>query len=140
MEFNEKLGEIKGGTEKLLIVEDEEALRQLLKETFMVLGYEILQATDGFEAIELFREKADLIDLVILDIGLPGMAGDIVAMKLKSIRPHARIVIASGYLEFPRKAELLELGVKEFIQKPYSIMEIASTVRRILDEAPFSPV
>jgi PAS domain S-box-containing protein len=125
--------EVKGGEEKILIVEDEENLRQVLRELLQPLGYEVLEAQDGAEAMDLFKEKAPWIDLVILDLGLPGISGELVFREMTEIKPEANILIASGYLDHSMKSELYKSGVKEFIQKPYSLKDVALTVRRVLD-------
>ncbi len=125
--------ELKGGQEKILIVEDEEALREVLKDVLAPLGYELIEARDGEEAVQIFRESASSIDLVILDIGMPKLQGDEVFQKIREINPKAYVMVASGYLENDVKSRLLSLGVKEFLQKPYSLKEVALTVRKILD-------
>ncbi len=125
--------EVKGGKEKILIVEDEERMRQILRELLQPLGYEVLEARDGAEAVDLFKEKAPWIDLVILDLGLPGISGELVFREMREIKANANILIASGYLEHSMKSELYKSGVKEFIQKPYSLKDVALTVRKVLD-------
>ncbi len=125
--------ELKGGNEKIFIIEDEDSLREVLRDVLSPLGYEIIEAKDGEEAIHIYEEKASSIDLIILDIGMPKIQGDEVFQRIKEINPGANVLVASGYLEHETKSKLLSLGVKEFIQKPYSLREVALTVRNILD-------
>ncbi|MEW5806829.1 MAG: PAS domain S-box protein [Acidobacteriota bacterium] len=127
-------GEIEGGRETILIVEDEEALREVLRELLIPLGYRVLEAQDGMEAIALYKDKASSVDLIILDIGLPRVSGDQVFVKLKEINSQVHVLVASGYLETPKKTDLMKLGVKAFLQKPYTLREVAITVRRIMNE------
>jgi signal transduction histidine kinase/ActR/RegA family two-component response regulator len=125
--------ELKGGQEKILIVEDEDSLREILKDVLVPLGYEIIEARDGEEAVHIYEESAPSVDLIILDIGMPKLQGDEVYQKIREIDPEASVLVASGYLEHDIKSKLLSLGVKEFLQKPYSLKEVALTVRKILD-------
>ncbi|MEW5806361.1 MAG: PAS domain S-box protein [Acidobacteriota bacterium] len=133
--MTEEETKIKGGHERILVVEDEEFLREILKEELLSLGYEVIEASNGFEALAIFKDRFLSIDLIILDIGMPGMTGDIIFSKLKEIDPEVHVMIASGYLEIPKRNQLKQLGVKEFIQKPYTLKEVALAVRKILDDS-----
>ena len=125
----------RANNETIMIVDDEEPIRDLLKELLEPLGYTMIEAADGTEAIERYRERSHTIDLVILDIGLPGMTGDQVLSELRRIDPGSSVIVASGYLDAPRKAELERLGVTTFIQKPYTLKELGSAIRQTLDDA-----
>ncbi|MBI4418124.1 MAG: PAS domain S-box protein [Ignavibacteriales bacterium] len=134
--FEEKrrhVGEITGGTETLLVVEDEEILRELVKTVLLEKGYTVLTAGDGEEALDIYRKNPQHIDLVVSDMGLPRLAGYDLFQELKSISPDVKVILASGYLEPDIRSEALKAGVKDFIQKPYFPEEILQRIRMILD-------
>jgi two-component system cell cycle sensor histidine kinase/response regulator CckA len=126
-------GEAPGGTETILIVEDEHALRELVKGTLIEKGYTVLEAEDGRKALELFTEKPGVIDLIVSDMGLPKISGYDLFLEMKSKNPRVKMILASGYLEPDVKSEILKAGVKDFIQKPYSRDVLLKSVRDILD-------
>jgi len=126
--------EFVGGTETLLVVEDEEMLNDLLRLTLETAGYTVLTAADGEQAVEIFESRGDTISLVITDIGLPRMSGRDVFLRIRALRPSARVIIATGYIEPGTKTELLSLGACGFLQKPYLPHEIARLVRESLKE------
>ncbi len=123
-----------GGTETILIVEDEEMLRMVLQATLEHKGYRVLTATDGEEAIQMFSEHRQDIALVISDVGLPKMTGDNVFLTIRKIDPSAKAILASGFLEPDVKSELLKAGLQDFIQKPYRQHEILTKIRAVIDQ------
>jgi PAS domain S-box-containing protein len=127
--------EIAGGTEKILLVEDEEMLRSFVQELLEIEGYYVYTAADGLEAINLYKIYKNEINLVLTDIGLPKMTGIEEFKKLREINPQVKILLASGFLEPETKSELLDAGAKGFIQKPYIPNEILKEIRKILDES-----
>jgi len=125
---------IKGGNETILLVDDEEAIRELAEDILTRFGYTVLMASDGETALEIYREKKEEINLVILDIIMPGMGGRKCLEELLKMNPKSRIIIASGYsINGPAK-EVLEAGAKGFISKPYDMRGMLQTVRKILDK------
>jgi PAS domain S-box-containing protein len=124
---------IKGGSETILLVDDEEVIRELGKEILSKFGYTVLMASDGETALEIYRENKREISLVILDIIMPGMGGRICLEKLLKINPELRIIIASGYSTNGPTREVLKAGAKGFIGKPYNINQILKSVREALD-------
>ena len=125
---------IKGGNETILLVDDEEFIRELGKDVLARFGYTVLMASDGETALEIYREKKEEINLVILDIIMPGMGGRKCLEELLKLNPKSRIIIASGYsINGPAK-EVLKAGAKGFISKPYDMRGMLQTVRKILDE------
>ena len=124
----------RGGTETIFVIEDEELLLKIVVKYLEANGYNVLTASDGEEALEQYIEHKEQIHLVLSDIGLPKIGGQVVCEKILAINSNAKIIIASGYLEPNSKSELFKKGVKDFIQKPYDPKEILSKVRRTLDD------
>lgn len=117
----------------MLLVEDEEALRDLVRTMLTDNGYTVLTARDGKEAMDIFVRRRNDVALVVSDMGLPMMTGFDLFHEMKSISPQVKMVIASGYLEPELKAEIFRAGVKEFIQKPYTPDVLLNSVRNVLD-------
>jgi CheY-like chemotaxis protein len=125
---------VQGGTETVLIVEDEEMLLGLLKDLFESKGYRVLTATDGVEAVELFTSRKDEIALVLSDMGLPRMSGLEAFQAMKVQKPNVKMILASGYLEPKLRNQLIAEGAQDFVQKPYEPTEILKKVREILSQ------
>jgi PAS domain S-box-containing protein len=113
----------------VLVVEDEERMIRLLRDVLQQSGYGVITATDGEQAIRRFRAHAEKIDMVLLDLNLPKANGADVVRALLQHQPNAHIIVASGYLEPEVKQELLDIGVKEYLQKPYVVDEILEKVQ-----------
>jgi two-component system, cell cycle sensor histidine kinase and response regulator CckA len=122
-----------GGKETVLIVDDEETIRMLVKDILEAKGYAVLCAEDGSTAIDLYRRHRDRIDLVILDMSMPGLTGKETFEKLKEINSGVRAILSTGYARDERAREMIALGVRGFVQKPYRIDHLAATVRKVLD-------
>lgn len=118
----------------ILIVEDEEVLRELLRMMLEEDGIKVLTAGDGMEAVELFGARKDEIGLVLSDMGLPRLGGWDAFLKMKEISPDVKVILASGYFSPQVKSELLKSGAKDFIQKPYNPPEILALIHRMLNE------
>ena len=129
----EEKRDIPGGTETVLIVEDEEALRELLRMLLAEKGYTVVTANDGHEGVRLYREMQNAIGLVVSDIGLPGLDGTGAYRLMKEINPRVRVILASGFLEPKSRAEMAAAGVRGFVHKPYSSREILLKIREVLD-------
>jgi PAS domain S-box-containing protein len=125
--------EVEGGNETLLLVEDEEMLRELVRNILQAKGYNVLTASDGEGAIRLYAERKNEIAIVISDIGLPKQSGGDLLSRLKEINSAVNVILASGYIEPEEKHRLLESGAIKFIQKPYVPQQILKQVREILD-------
>jgi CheY-like chemotaxis protein len=122
-----------GGTESILVVDDEDPLRSLLKIAFVRKGYSVTSAGDGLEAINLINDPACVIDAVLLDLNMPGATGLEVLKVIRTRRPHAKVLVITGHLTAEARAEFEALGQKEFISKPYTLDELGRCVRRLLD-------
>ena len=125
--------EIPGGGETILVVEDEELLRELLRDILESRGYKVLAAEDGEKGAEAYRDHQDEIGLVISDLGLPKFGGDELYHKLTDINPDVRMILSSGYIEPALKTKILKEGIKDFIQKPYNPSEVLSAVRHVFE-------
>jgi PAS domain S-box-containing protein len=126
--------QFKGGDETILLVDDEQYIRELGVELLTDVGYEVLTATDGENAVELYRKEQKRIDLVILDLVIPGMGGKKCYEEILKINPLAKILIVSGYSVNGPGQEAMEAGAKGFIGKPFDVSNMLITIRNILDE------
>ncbi|HTR98239.1 MAG TPA: PAS domain S-box protein, partial [Bacteroidota bacterium] len=124
-----------GGTESILIVEDEEPLAELLQMSLQAAGYSVITAAEGDSALELYRKHRHHIALVVSDVGLPRMSGDQLFLAMKELNPRVKTVLASGYMEPALKSTAMRAGVKSFIQKPYEMRAVLKEIRRVLDAA-----
>ena len=122
------------GSETILVVEDEEDLRELLTTMLHDYGYGILVARDGLEALERYRRHRNDIQLVITDMDLPKINGAAVSQSILSDNPGARIILISGFVEAALKNSILASGVREFVAKPYTMPQMLQIVRKVLDE------
>lgn len=125
---------VKGGTETVLLVDDEDAIRELGKQILEKFGYNVLTAVDGESALDLYRREQDRIDLVVLDLIMPGMGGKRCLEELLKANARARVLIASGYSDTIPIKETVAMGARNFIGKPYEIKKMLAMVRQVLDE------
>jgi CheY-like chemotaxis protein len=125
--------EIFKGHETILLVDDEDVIVRLGKEILEALGYTVIVARNGDEAVEIYRGKNKEIDLVILDMIMPGMGGAETFDALRAINSGVKVVLSSGYSVDGRPAKMLEKGCRSFIQKPYSMADLSHTIREALD-------
>jgi CheY-like chemotaxis protein len=120
------------GSETVLLVEDEEAVRQLVRETLEAKGYRILEADHGAAALEIAEQHGGPIDILITDVVMPGMGGREVSARLCAAHPRARVLYLSGYAEDAIVHDgVLEPGAS-FLQKPFSLQALARKVREVL--------
>ena len=117
----------------ILLVEDEKNILDLLEKTLVQQGYQVLTAADGEAALNIYRRSKDVIDVVLLDIGLPKVAGRDVLRRIKNENPDVKVVIASGYLEPKLKSEIDRAGVKYFLSKPYRPDEVVRTLKSLIE-------
>ncbi len=125
--------EIPGGTETILLVEDEQMLLTLVKELLEGHGYKVLTAYDGAEAVDTYERLGSEIDLVLTDIGLPKLNGWDACRRILSRNPGAKVIVASGYIDPNVKSDLKNSMAREFIHKPYLPEDVLKTVRSVLD-------
>jgi two-component system cell cycle sensor histidine kinase/response regulator CckA len=122
------------GTETILLVDDEEQVLKLTVRVLNSLGYTVLEAMNGREAVDVYEREKDKIDLVILDMIMPAMGGDKAYELLKAINPDIRVLLCSGYSIDGHAMAILEQGCAGFIQKPFDIKRLSHKIREILDK------
>ena len=121
------------GGERILFVDDEEALAEVSKEVLEKLGYDVTIRTSSTEALELFKAKPGYFDLVITDMSMPNMTGEQLSRELMKIRPELPIILCTGFSHIISKEKAYEIGIKAFVMKPLVRKDLAETVRRVLD-------
>ena len=131
MAIKEKLP---GGNETILIVDDQETIWDFLIEALQNLGYSVILAENGVDAVEIFKNNPKQIDLVLLDMIMPKMGGHNTFYQIKALEPEAKIILSSGYVSEAEVHDLLAQGAKGFLAKPHRIKDMAIEIRRILDE------
>ncbi len=124
--------EILEGSGTILLVDDEEMILSVAEEMIQVLGYSVMTAHDGREAIETYREKKDLIDMVILDLIMPGIGGGETFDQLKEINPDVKVLLSSGYSINGQASSIIKRGCRGFIQKPFSIQELSQKISQTI--------
>ncbi len=126
--------EVLGGTETILLVEDDDAVRELCQELLSSFGYEVITACNGLEALGIYVRDFQNISLVILDLIMPVMDGSQCFKEILRINPAAKVIIASGYSENEIATQKSLSSSRSFIRKPYNMNEMLNSVRRILDD------
>jgi len=125
---------VAGGTETILIVEDEQILREMARDILQDCGYRILEASTGREALEVWRQFASEIDLLLTDLVMPdGISGLDLAERLLADRPGLKIIFNSGYAPIEINTGLLSMSQAHFLQKPYTHVTLTRTIRDCLD-------
>ncbi len=125
--------EIVRGKETILLVDDQKMVMEVSKEMLETLGYKVYAAGSGQEAIAVYMEKKDKIDLVILDMIMPGISGAGTFDRLREINPDVKILLSSGYSLNGQAQEILDRGCKGFLQKPFRLSQLSGKIREILD-------
>jgi two-component system, cell cycle sensor histidine kinase and response regulator CckA len=124
---------LKGGTETILVVEDEDGVRNLIKSVLESCGYEVLEAANGRLAVELARSRTQSIGMLVTDVVMPEMTGAQTAEAIRAIHPGIKVLFLSGYTDDAVvRHGVLEHNV-EFLQKPFSPDRLTSKVREVLD-------
>ena len=131
METDERI--IKGD-ETVLLVDDEEVVIDVGVQLLKKLGYNVLEAGSGKEAIRVFSEKSDKVDIVILDMIMPDIGGGEVYDRIKEIDPKVRVLLSSGYSIDGQATDILERGCNGFVQKPFNMKVMSTKIREILNK------
>lgn len=124
--------EIRNGKETVLLVDDEVNVIDVTEEMLQSMGYKVLTARSGMEAVEIFKKNRTVIDLVILDMIMPGLGGGETFDCIKAIDPDIRVLLSSGYSIKGEAKEILNRGCSGFIQKPYSLSQLSEKLNEIL--------
>jgi len=122
------------GTETILLVDDEDMIINVGQEILIKLGYKVLIARSGKEALEVYKENQDKIDMIILDIIMPDMGGVETYDRMKEINPDITVLLSSGYSINAQVFDILKKGCNGFIQKPFDIKELSQKLREILKQ------
>lgn len=122
------------GTETILIVDDQETVWDFLIEALQKLGYSVLLAENGLDAVEIYENNPGQIDLVLLDMIMPHQGGHTTFYKLKELDPGVCVLLSSGFVSHNEVDDLLANGAAGFLPKPHRIATMAAEIRRILDE------
>jgi CheY-like chemotaxis protein len=122
------------GAETVLIVDDEEIIIEVGRALLETLGYTVIAARSGQEAIDTVKSRGKEIDLVILDLIMPGIKGEKAFEAIREIHPSLPILLSSGYAINGQATEILKKGCNGFIQKPYTISELSKKLRTIFNK------
>lgn len=129
IEIAKPLHKGKGG---ILIIDDEEIIRNVARDILHELGYDVLLSSSGKEGVKIYADKKDVIDLVILDMIMPEMGGKETFKRLREINPDVKVLISSGYGQDSLPEQAMDNGEAGFIQKPYNINEIAEVINKVI--------
>jgi len=126
--------EVARGSETILLVEDQPAVAATAREMLQALGYHVHVARSGLEALELFARYKNSVDLIILDMIMPGLSGSETYDSVKKIDPNIKVILSSGYSIEGQAAQILGKGCNAFIQKPFTINELSAKIQEVLGE------
>ncbi len=131
-EENEELSRLPGWGETILLIEDEEIIRNFCKVLLERVGYHVLEAEDGVAGVAAYKEHGKSIDLVLLDMILPNKNGPDVFYEIGEVDPDAKFILASGYCIDSKSQKLLDDGAITFVQKPYEVKKLLAVIRAAL--------
>ena len=131
-EKREPIVTVSKGSGTILLIDDEEMIIKVGEELLQELGYKVLAARSGQGAINLYKKNADKIDLVIMDMIMPGMGGGETFDHLKEIDPDIKVLLSSGYSINGQASEILKRGCDGFIQKPFNINQLSEKIQGII--------
>ena len=123
----------KGGSERIMVVDDEEDIREILQEFLTTAGYKVTVFENGGRAFEAFQKDPDQFDLIVTDMTMPRMTGGELAENIFRIRENLPIILCTGYSETISEAHALDMGIRRYLQKPLSNKDLAVSIREILD-------
>jgi len=125
------------GSGLILIIDDEDVIREIAKSVIKLHNYKVLEADNGLSGVEIFKEKHDEISAVLLDMSMPGLSGLEVFIELKKIKKDVKVLLSSGFREDERVNKALELGVAGFISKPYGTDRLLKALSEVIDDTSF---
>ena len=133
-EKTEAIEPVPRGTERILLVDDEEPIVRMEKQMLERLGYQVTERTSSVEALETFRNAPDKFDLVITDMTMPNMTGVQLAPKLLEIRPDIPIIICTGFSTKIDNEKATAAGIRGYVMKPVVMSELGKKIREVLDK------
>lgn len=125
--------ELPGGCETILIVDDHETIWDFLIEALQRLGYSVLLAENGQDAVDIYRDNPGAIDLVLLDMIMPKVGGHQAFYQIKALDPDATVLLSSGFVSEEEVHDLLQQGACGFLPKPHRLGDVARAIREALD-------
>ena len=125
------------GTERILLVDDEEFLLEMEAEMLKRLGYQVIATMDPLHAIQLFQLNPEHFDLVITDMTMPGITGEKLTMELMKIQPDIPVILCTGFSERMTEERAASLGIRKYLEKPIKVSQMARAVRDIMDSGTF---
>ena len=124
------------GTEHIMVVDDEETIVTMERKILERLGYRVTSNTNSADALKEFADHPDNFDLVITDMTMPHMTGDIMAQKMLAIKPTLPVILCTGFNERITEEKALEMGITKFVMKPVITEELTNAIRSALDIHP----
>ncbi|HPG41684.1 MAG TPA: response regulator [bacterium] len=120
--------EIRTGKGTILVVDDEDIVRDMVHEMIASFGYNVVTAVNGLEAVKIYKEKYREFDCVIIDMIMPDMGGKETFIEMKKINPDVKALLATGFAQDGRAQEIIDLGVQSFLQKPFNLAELSQKI------------
>ena len=130
----ESVPALPGGHETILIVDDHETIWDFLIDALQKLGYSVLLAENGLDAVEIYEANPREIDLVLLDMIMPKAGGHQTFYRLRAIDPQVKVLLSSGFVSEAEVNDLLQQGACGFLPKPHRLPTVARAIRQVLDE------
>ena len=125
--------QLQKGDEVILVVDDEKVLRDFLKQALEGYGYTVLEAEDGENAVEIFKENSEKVKLIILDMIMPNMSGEKALFQIRQMNSSVPVLVSSGYSDKDKFERMAELGIAGILHKPFRINKLLTQIRTILD-------
>ena len=125
---------LQGGTEKILLVDDEVSIISMLKQLLNTMGYRVTACTASLEALEIFKKQPAGFDLVITDLTMPNMTGDRLTSEIKRIRPDIPVILCTGFSDKINPEKAAAIGIDEYILKPVIRKDIDAAIRKVLNK------
>ena len=120
------------GSGTVLLVDDEETVRDVASEMLKMIGFEVIAAADGRDALEKYRQHGEQIDLVLMDLNMPNLNGEEAFHELREIDPEVRVILSSGFSEQEVTRKFMGKGLEGFVQKPYTLAALKNLVRTVM--------
>jgi CheY-like chemotaxis protein len=124
---------LRKGRETVLLIDDEDMIIDVGCGLLGELGYSVITARSGQDALDIYRERQADIDIVVMDMIMPGMGGGETFDRLRQINPHVKVLLSSGYSINGQASQIIERGCNGFIQKPFNMKQLSAKLRQILD-------